>query len=84
VWGAESRRGGLDSGDAEAVRRAAHTLKSNAATFGATDLADLCAEVESRARAGDLAEGEAGLERIERAYAVTKTQLAAIREELAG
>ncbi len=76
-------RAGLDSGDAEAVRRAAHTLKSNAATFGATELAELCAEVESRARDGDLTDGDAGLDRIEGAYAVVKTQLAVIREDLA-
>ena len=48
----EELRSGLASGDGDAVRRAAHTLKSNAATFGATELEALCAELESRARRG--------------------------------
>ena len=32
------------------LRRTAHTLKSNATSFGATELAELCAELESQAR----------------------------------
>jgi HPt (histidine-containing phosphotransfer) domain-containing protein len=75
-------RSGLESGDRDAVRRAAHTLKSNAATFGATELAELCAHLETRA-AADLADGETRLERIEAAYVVTESQLAAVRDELA-
>src|SRR5919201_3030968 len=35
--------------DVDDVRRAAHTLKSNARTFGATALAELCQELESAA-----------------------------------
>ncbi len=35
----EAARAGVASGDAGEVRRALHTLTSNAATFGATDLA---------------------------------------------
>ncbi len=46
--------GELAGDEAEVVRRAAHTLKSNARTFGAADLADLCQKLEERARAGDL------------------------------
>jgi signal transduction histidine kinase/DNA-binding response OmpR family regulator/HPt (histidine-containing phosphotransfer) domain-containing protein len=45
---------GIETGDAAAVRRAAHTLKSNAATFGATDLAERCRAVEAAAKDGDL------------------------------
>ncbi len=52
---AEMRRG-VEGGAAEDVRRAAHTLKSNAANFGATGLADLCRDLEARARAGTLDE----------------------------
>jgi CheY-like chemotaxis protein len=33
-------RAGLEAGDTDEVRRAAHTLKSNAATFGANELAE--------------------------------------------
>jgi signal transduction histidine kinase/DNA-binding response OmpR family regulator/putative methionine-R-sulfoxide reductase with GAF domain len=38
------------NGDIDLVGRAAHTLKSNAASFGATDLAQRCATLESQAR----------------------------------
>lgn len=44
----------LAGDDTEEVRRAAHTLKANARTFGATELADLCQKLEERARAGEL------------------------------
>jgi HPt (histidine-containing phosphotransfer) domain-containing protein len=60
--------GELAGDQAEEVRRAAHTLKSNARTFGATDLADLCQKLEERARAGEL-DGAAELARqIEEKY----------------
>jgi HPt (histidine-containing phosphotransfer) domain-containing protein len=42
-------------GDAAEVRRVAHTLKSNAATFGMADVEKLCRELEGRAHDGDLA-----------------------------
>jgi CheY-like chemotaxis protein/HPt (histidine-containing phosphotransfer) domain-containing protein len=47
-------RNGLENGNAEEVRRAAHTLKSNAATFGARRLAERSRAVEEAARGGDL------------------------------
>ena len=46
---------GLADGDAVVVRRAAHTLKSTSATFGATRLAWLGREIEAAASADDLA-----------------------------
>jgi HPt (histidine-containing phosphotransfer) domain-containing protein len=42
------------AGDAPELRRAAHTLKSNCRTFGASALADLCQEIEEQAAAGSL------------------------------
>ena len=58
-------RSSQEGGDAELLRRAAHTLKSNGQTFGAADFAELCRELEQRAKNGEL-EGAAGLvERIE-------------------
>jgi CheY-like chemotaxis protein/HPt (histidine-containing phosphotransfer) domain-containing protein len=77
-------RGGLASGDSDAVRRSAHTLKSNAATFGATELLALCAELESRARAGDLADGQQILRRVEASHAAVQKELAELRTQLAG
>ena len=48
-------RQALEARDAEAVRRAAHSLKSNSATFGAAALAELGAQLEARGKAGELA-----------------------------
>ncbi|WP_339121789.1 hybrid sensor histidine kinase/response regulator [Pseudonocardia sp. D17] len=45
---------GVAAADAERVRRAAHTLKSNTAMFGARDLSARCAALEEHAAHGDL------------------------------
>ena len=42
--------GALAGGDAGALRRAAHSLKSNAATFGATRLTALARQLEDEPR----------------------------------
>jgi len=44
----------LEDRDAEAFRRAAHSLKSNAASFGATTLSALARELELAAKSGTL------------------------------
>ena len=44
----------LADGDVDALRRAAHTLKSNAATFGAQPLADKSRALEEGAKGGDM------------------------------
>jgi HPt (histidine-containing phosphotransfer) domain-containing protein len=44
----------LVAGDAEGLRRAAHSLKSNSITFGATNLAGLCKELEDLGKSGKL------------------------------
>lgn len=56
---------GLETGDAILLGRAAHTLKSNAMTFGALRLADLSQRLETIAREGDLSGARALLERVE-------------------
>jgi PAS domain S-box-containing protein len=70
-------RKGLKAGDAEEVRRAAHTLKSNAATFGANELADRSRSLEMAARAGELDDGQASLdavaEELERVHAALRS-----------
>jgi CheY-like chemotaxis protein/HPt (histidine-containing phosphotransfer) domain-containing protein len=58
-------RRGLEARDADEVRRAAHTLKSNAATFGANELADRSSRLEAAAKGGSLEDGPAQLEAIE-------------------
>ncbi len=50
----------LKAKDAEAFRRAAHSLKSNSATFGAMRLSNLAKELEMLARENKL-EAAAGL-----------------------
>jgi CheY-like chemotaxis protein/HPt (histidine-containing phosphotransfer) domain-containing protein len=60
----EAARRGLDAGDADEVRRAVHTLKSNAATFGANPLADRSRELEAAAKDGELQDGSSKLEAI--------------------
>ena len=50
----EAARAGVASGDAGEVRRALHTLTSNAATFGATDLAVSSRQLEEVAKGGSL------------------------------
>jgi PAS domain S-box-containing protein len=50
----ETLRSARAEGNAEELRRGAHTLKSNARTFGATKLAELCRQLEAMAAAGTL------------------------------
>jgi len=49
-------RQAAERGDADQLKRAAHTLKSNAATFGATSLAELARTLEARGETGSLEE----------------------------
>jgi HPt (histidine-containing phosphotransfer) domain-containing protein len=53
-------RNAVEDGDAAALRLGAHTLKSNANTFGGTALAEVCEELERIGAAGSV-EGAAGL-----------------------
>jgi GAF domain-containing protein/DNA-binding response OmpR family regulator len=64
------------NGEAEALRRHAHTLKSNAASFGATELAERCAALEARARAGDLAGAGEAVGRIAQEFDGARAALA--------
>jgi PAS domain S-box-containing protein len=76
----EGARRGLQQGQAEEVRRAAHTLKSNGATFGAMRLSELSRELESLAGSGTL-EGAADLiARLEAEYDRVRVALETVRE----
>ena len=66
----------LRGSDVDEVRRAAHTLKSNGTTFGATRFAELCRELEEQAKAGDLTGAPALADRIEAEYALVTRELA--------
>lgn len=47
-------RQALADGDSDVLRRAAHSLKSNSATFGASVLSGICRDIEYLARDGEL------------------------------
>lgn len=68
--------GGLDEGDSTLVRRAAHTLKSNAMTFGALDFANACRELEEAAKDGSLDEAGRLAAEVEREWALARPQIA--------
>ena len=73
---AQSMREAIAAGDGGVLQRAAHTLKSSSATLGALRLADLCKDMEGRARAGNLADVDQVLNRIEIEYARVRAALA--------
>jgi HPt (histidine-containing phosphotransfer) domain-containing protein len=58
----------LDNGDAEVFRRAAHSLKSNGNSFGATQMAALARELETMGRDGQLDGAGPKLAQLEAAY----------------
>ncbi|MFM8426758.1 MAG: Hpt domain-containing protein [Chloroflexota bacterium] len=68
----------MAANDAETFRRAAHSLKSNAATFGATDLQALARELEMMGREKNLAVGNR-LESLKEAFELVKRQLSELR-----
>jgi len=61
-------RSGLAAGDVESVRRAAHSLKSNSASFGANRLAAVSRELETMAKSGSLEGAESKLSEVEAEY----------------
>lgn len=65
------------SNDMDALRIAAHTLKSNARDFGAMRLSALCADLERDCRSGTIADPLARAEAI-------RSEEAAAREALSG
>jgi PAS domain S-box-containing protein len=72
-------RDAFDRGDADTVRRGAHTLKSNAATFQADLLVGLCRELEATAGDGRLADAASLVSRVEEAFATLHRDLSAAR-----
>jgi len=50
----EAMRSALTAGDADAFRRAAHSLKSNSATVGAAELSSMAKDLERMGRDGEL------------------------------
>jgi PAS domain S-box-containing protein len=68
----------LERDDDEAAQRAAHTLKSNAATFGAQPLTELCRELEAIGRQGELDKAAPLLARVEEEWERVRKGLEAV------
>ena len=72
-----SMRQAIASGEAPALQRAAHSLKTGSASFGALAFAAQCKELEELAKTGALGEAEAKCEALEAAYAPVAAALQA-------
>jgi HPt (histidine-containing phosphotransfer) domain-containing protein len=68
----------LEEGDAQAFRRAAHSLKSNSASFGAMEMATLARELEYLGRDGRLDDAGPKLDHLKVAYAQAVKELKAL------
>jgi CheY-like chemotaxis protein len=75
-------RRGVEDGDREAVRVAAHTLKSNAAMFGAAALAEVSKQVEASAGGGTLDVGALQVDRVASELERAGAELARLGSEL--
>jgi HPt (histidine-containing phosphotransfer) domain-containing protein len=68
-------RAALAEGNGEELRRAAHTLKSSSASFGAAHLSSLSREVELTAKEGRLEGTGEKIDALDSAYALVKVAL---------
>ena len=66
---------GVAADDAASARRAAHTLKSTSASFGARRLSGLCREIEAAAAAGNLVGLDESVELAAAEYAGVEVEL---------
>jgi len=73
----DTLRRSLGRREVDAFRRAAHSLKSNAASFGATALSGLARDLEAMARSGSL---DGAAPRLERLGAECERVMRALRE----
>ncbi|MBE7434525.1 MAG: Hpt domain-containing protein [Anaerolineales bacterium] len=71
-------RNAIHSNDADSFRRAAHSIKSNALTFGAEELAALARELEMMGREKNLEAGNR-LEVLKEAFESVKMKLNELR-----
>ncbi len=75
-------RQALSGANPEQLRRAAHSLKSNSASFGAHRLASMCLELEQQAREGALGGAEARVRDVELTFHDVQRELRALRPGL--
>jgi HPt (histidine-containing phosphotransfer) domain-containing protein len=69
----------LNAGDAEAFRRAAHSLKSNGATFGAMHLSQLAKDLEMIGKENRLGDTGERIAHLESAWASASAELKGLR-----
>jgi len=74
----EEMRQALSAGDADKFRRATHSLKTNAETFGAMELAEKAKELEYMARENDLDVG-GKLETLKESYEKAAEELRSLK-----
>ncbi len=67
------------SGNVNSFRRAAHSMKSNAATFGASQLAVLAKELEMLGKENKLHETGDRLKALEEAYEAVRIELTGLK-----
>jgi HPt (histidine-containing phosphotransfer) domain-containing protein len=77
----EQMRRGLDSGDIDTVRIAAHSLKSNSASLGANRLAEASRELEFLAKGGTLEGGTPKFAVVEAEFSQLVPVLVGLRNE---
>ena len=71
----------LSSDNAEEFRRAAHSLKSNSANFGAIGLSEKAKKLEDLGKSGTLDQAKAPLQDAEAEYSKVKTALETIQKD---
>jgi HPt (histidine-containing phosphotransfer) domain-containing protein len=75
----EALRAAAATGDAAAIVRPAHTLKSSSATVGALALADLCRQLEADGRAGAIPDAAERAQAIAEAFDAARAALLSMR-----
>jgi two-component system sensor histidine kinase/response regulator len=71
----------LDDDHEQTVQRSAHTLKSSSLVLGASELAEVCKQIEEHAREGNLAEVRPLMSRLSALYASACASLLSLREQ---
>ena len=69
----------LAANNADSFRRAAHSMKSNAATFGAVQLSELAKELEILGKESRLVESSDTLKALEEAYESVRSELVELK-----
>jgi HPt (histidine-containing phosphotransfer) domain-containing protein len=75
-------RQALEAGDAEVLRRVAHSLKSNSDSFGATVLGDLCRGLEKMGKANALEGADALTARADAEFVRVQAAIETVRRGL--